>query len=366
MEEGVVPNYEIDVCMSFASERRAYVADVARILDGRGVKIFYDAYEEANLWGKGLYEHLDAIYRTRSRYCVLFASKEYAEKVWTTHERKSAQARAIGNNEEYILPARFDDTEIPGVRPTVGYVDLRLKSPSDLADLIVKKLATVEVREPGSGRSGPDYSTAPTTTEERNRIISLKPSGWEYFLFGGIILEGQRRLRPKRQDCELGYATAVRRIDNDRDASKFLSGQLGQWGQLSKNILRVFDERAQVWAFGPPGQPGKVENIVHLGHRFIDSYEAFLDWAADIRGTVSSKRLETAFELTARLMDGSIRQIEWFIDEYVRMVGEVPGRLARGERTELNLTLTLTVDRDVTARLSEEMDRLKSIVGQSG
>lgn len=25
---------------------------------------------------------------------------------------------------EYILPTRFDDTEIPGIQPTIGYVDL--------------------------------------------------------------------------------------------------------------------------------------------------------------------------------------------------------------------------------------------------
>jgi hypothetical protein len=45
--------------------------------------------------------------------------------VWITHERRSAQARALQSNQEYVLPVRFDDTEIPGLLSTVMYVDAR-------------------------------------------------------------------------------------------------------------------------------------------------------------------------------------------------------------------------------------------------
>jgi hypothetical protein len=70
----------------------------------------------------------------------MFISKHYAEKVWPTHERRSAFEKAIEAKEEYILPARFDDTEIPGLRKTIGYADLRHKSPEQLAALILEKL----------------------------------------------------------------------------------------------------------------------------------------------------------------------------------------------------------------------------------
>jgi hypothetical protein len=92
------------------------------------------------LWGKDLFAHLDDIYQNQGRYCVLFVSEAYGRKVWTTHERESAQARALRAHEEYVLPARFDDTAIPGLRSTLGYVDLREKSPSELSDLIAKKV----------------------------------------------------------------------------------------------------------------------------------------------------------------------------------------------------------------------------------
>lgn len=132
--------FTYDVALSFAGQQRAYVEKVAAALRRRGIRPFYDDYEKATLWGKDLYEHLDWIYQKAARYCVLFASEDYAKKVWTTHERRSAQARALQSNQEYVLPVRFDDTEIPGLRPTVVYVDARSLAPAKLADLISEKL----------------------------------------------------------------------------------------------------------------------------------------------------------------------------------------------------------------------------------
>lgn len=132
--------HEYDVALSFAGEDRGYVEAVADAAVALGLRIFYDRYEETGLWGKDLYEHLDWVYRKAAKYCVLFISKSYAEKVWTNHERSSAQARAIEQNTEYVLPVRFDDTEVPGLRPTIGYIDLAGRDPADLARSIREKV----------------------------------------------------------------------------------------------------------------------------------------------------------------------------------------------------------------------------------
>jgi hypothetical protein len=132
--------HEYEVVLSFAGEDREYVEGVAHILRASEVSLFYDNYEEASLWGKDLVEHLHKVYSGSARYCVMFISKHYAEKVWPTHERRSAFEKAIESKEEYILPARFDDTEIPGLRKTVSYVDLRHKSAEQFAAVILQKL----------------------------------------------------------------------------------------------------------------------------------------------------------------------------------------------------------------------------------
>lgn len=140
-------NVDYDVALSFAGEERAYVEDTAKILIRSGIKVFYDKYEDVALWGKDLYQHLDNIYQNKAKYVIIFISKNYADKLWTSHELKSAQARAFLVNEEYILPARFDDTELPGIRKTIGYLDLRKLSPSELSEKIIKKLKTLEPAE---------------------------------------------------------------------------------------------------------------------------------------------------------------------------------------------------------------------------
>jgi hypothetical protein len=132
--------FDYDVAFSFAGEDRKCVEQIAEILHQIGIRIFYDKYERADLWGRDLYVHLDDVYRNKSRFCVLFISKHYKRKLWANHERESAQARAFKTRGEYILPVRLDDTKIPGVRSTRGYIDLREVSADEVAHLIVKKL----------------------------------------------------------------------------------------------------------------------------------------------------------------------------------------------------------------------------------
>lgn len=129
-----------DVALSFASENREYVRAVAVALQNYGIKVFYDEFEQITLWGKNLYVHLDEIYRNKAHFCIIFISEHYLKKSWTNHERESAQARAFQTKEEYILPARFDNTEIPGVLSTVSYIDLQNITPKEFAQIIINKL----------------------------------------------------------------------------------------------------------------------------------------------------------------------------------------------------------------------------------
>ena len=92
----MAPLTEYDVCLSFAGEDRPYVDRVAAKLRDLGVRVFYDGYEEAELWGKNLYQHLGDVYRKRARFCVIFASEAYARKLWTKHELEQAQASTRG------------------------------------------------------------------------------------------------------------------------------------------------------------------------------------------------------------------------------------------------------------------------------
>lgn len=133
-------SYDYDVALSFAGEDREYAETLAHTLKERGVQVFYDRYEKTTLWGKNLYDHLSNLYQNKARYCVMFLSKHYAAKLWTNHERQAAQARAFKEHEEYILPIRLDNTEVPGILSTVDYLRWPPETAETIADAIEKKL----------------------------------------------------------------------------------------------------------------------------------------------------------------------------------------------------------------------------------
>lgn len=143
MEDEKIPNYKYKIALSFAGEDRIIAAKFARLLSDQGISVFYDEFEQANLWGKDLYQHFAEIYSNNAQYCVVLISKHYANKLWTKHELKQAQERAFKENREYILPVRLDETPIPGVTETTGYIDLQKVSVEYVVKLLIHKLSSI-------------------------------------------------------------------------------------------------------------------------------------------------------------------------------------------------------------------------------
>ena len=108
---------------------------VASELTKNGIRVFFDEDNEIALWGKNLAEELQRIYMTASNVVVMFVSEDYARKSWPIHERQSAIARAINERREYILPARFDNTMLPGLDPSLSYLPLENRPPAKLYTL---------------------------------------------------------------------------------------------------------------------------------------------------------------------------------------------------------------------------------------
>ena len=68
----------------------------------------------------------------------------YSRKLWPKHELQQAQARTFREKREYLLPVRLDDTAIPGISETMGYIDLRTDSMDTLIQAVLRKLAQTE------------------------------------------------------------------------------------------------------------------------------------------------------------------------------------------------------------------------------
>ncbi|WP_338588217.1 TIR domain-containing protein [Paenibacillus sp. Y5S-9] len=136
-----IAQYEYDVALSFAGEDRGYVEIIAKELESRGIKVFYDKFEEATLWGKDLHQYLDYLFGKGAAFCVMCISEMYIKKSWCNLERNSAIQRQ-NDGGEYILPVCLDLTRIEGITDRFGYLEARNYSPVQLVETIINKINT--------------------------------------------------------------------------------------------------------------------------------------------------------------------------------------------------------------------------------
>jgi hypothetical protein len=327
-------DHEYDVCLSFAGEQRDYVQAVAEALQDHGIRVFYDAYEKANLWGKDLYAHLDEVYQNRARYCVAFLSADYADKMWTSHERSSAFARALTDSSEYLLPARFDDTVIAGFRPNIGYIDLRETTPAELVELIIEKVSPTQAE--------------PEPTSE--------PVGWEYELLGATMLRGKQRLAPRHREHTARVAKRNDVVLDAAGSARFLRDAYARIGGIIGGVETVFSAENQSRALGGPHTPGDRGRVIAMGNGLIGVYDALLTWAARVRGATVPTRMSGSHELLARVADLPLSTLATFVEDYVVRAGQLAaaGTGPTTTATRLKIELELATDDRATSQFAHE------------
>ena len=178
-------NTTYQVALSFAGEQRDYVEEVAQHLARRSVAVFYDGFEKVRLWGRHGTEVFHEAFAQHAAYVVMFISAAYVEKAWPRHERRSALARMVQEQDDYILPVRFDDTPVPGLPEDVLFWCASEYTPAQLSAMIAEKLGIM----PSHGKASdmpPPRMTSPTgevvfdySNHNGRYIIGSEPQGFE-------------------------------------------------------------------------------------------------------------------------------------------------------------------------------------------
>ncbi len=143
-----------DVAISFARTEREVARQIAFRLKESGVSVFFDEFVPHELWGEDLSEEFGAVYLERAKHCLMLVSKEYVERDWPTHERRHALARALRERSAYILPVRFDSTDVPGLPPTIGYLQFDEYGVDGICNLLLRKLGDGKLPEQVLGARG--------------------------------------------------------------------------------------------------------------------------------------------------------------------------------------------------------------------
>lgn len=133
--------YDFEFSLSFAGEEREIVEKIAKKLEDKGIKIFYDNFYKAELLGKDLAKKFKEIYGEKSEYVVIFVSKNYEKKLWTNFEFEIARKAIESKKEDYILPIKFDDTILFGLKDTIAYIDFNKEDVDGTVEILCNKLA---------------------------------------------------------------------------------------------------------------------------------------------------------------------------------------------------------------------------------
>lgn len=227
---------QFDIAISFAGEDRRIAEQLASELKVRGLKVFFDTDEQANILGESLPEYLIHVYKDSARYCVVLVSSAYVRKRWTRHEWRAAQARALDDvDRTYILPVRLDESDLPGLLPTTAYISTRDRSIAEIADLIAAKTSS-DVELDRQLRSAQDafkvgefdrayrILTQERLDDLRKRVDALR------FLADVCILSGH-------SDEALSILRQLLQVrPNDADAHYILAGAFHRLGRMPEAI----------------------------------------------------------------------------------------------------------------------------------
>ncbi len=262
---------QFDIAISFAGEDRQTAQRLAEAFTSRGLVVFYDDDRQADLLGENLTEYLSDIYRNRSRYCVVLVSTHYVKKRWTRHEWRAAQARAFQHfDSAYILPVRLDGSELPGLLPTTGFMNLDVSDEESFQNAI--KVISDKVNQ----------------TAELRKIITLARAAYTR---GDLELV-----------CDLLKNQKIsEEIEADHDALRLLAdtelmrGRHEQALPYYKVIVKAFPSDADAWfqAGVCLVRSGLLEDSIEMFQRTISLAPGHTTAQAELERISKQRRLES-------------------------------------------------------------------------
>ncbi|MFV1964322.1 MAG: toll/interleukin-1 receptor domain-containing protein [Pirellulaceae bacterium] len=146
------------IALSFPGEYREFVAKVAEHLSAAvdRARVLYDKYYEADFARPDLDTYLQRLYHDESELIAVFLCADYERKEWCGLEWRAILDLIKRRQTDSVMLLRFDNTEIPGLFSTDGYVWIGDRSPDDIAQLILQRIGFCD--------SSPDEHRPPPKT----------------------------------------------------------------------------------------------------------------------------------------------------------------------------------------------------------
>lgn len=156
------------IAFSFAGEKRDFVADVAAILVQNFGKaaILYDKYHEAEFARTRLGRYLPKLYHDDSELIVVVICSDYAQKEWCGLEWDAIFDLLKKHLDDKVMLCRFNHATVEGLFSDAGFVELDDKTPEQVTNLILERLAVNEGKPK-------DHYTKPAIADGKPFLTSI-------------------------------------------------------------------------------------------------------------------------------------------------------------------------------------------------
>jgi tetratricopeptide (TPR) repeat protein len=140
------PARRFRIAFSFAGEKRDFVKEAARILAQQFGEeaILYDKFHEAEFANADLALDLPDLYKDHADLIVAVFCPDYERKEWCGLEWRAIFSMIKEQKAKQVLLTRFDHTLIKGLHGIEGFIELDHKTPEQLVELILQRLALNE------------------------------------------------------------------------------------------------------------------------------------------------------------------------------------------------------------------------------
>jgi hypothetical protein len=129
------------IALSFPGEQRSFVARVAEALAAHigHDRVLYDQWYEAEFARPDLDTYLQGLYHDESELIAVFLCADYERKEWCGLEWRAIRDLIKRRQGQDVMPLRFDNTQVPGLFSSDGYVWIGERTPKEISDLILQR-----------------------------------------------------------------------------------------------------------------------------------------------------------------------------------------------------------------------------------
>lgn len=202
----------------------------------------------------------------------------------------------------------------------------------------------------------------PRSLDEEELMLGTRPPGWEYLLWGAVLLRKKNELEPKWQEHEAGRRRPGTTAMTIQEACDRIADEPAKASEIVERMTAWLAPEVQERAFGMPGEPGDPQRITELAEGVITGCDELLEWSAALRATGVPRDLRRLFDLTSELASLALEQTRLFIDDVIRQLDDIPAAIREARPLTLTLTLKLTADETIRKQIERETHEVSKLL----